>query len=67
MDAPVQNNQIANWIYRVTDPVLIPFQKLIPPIGLGGMYLDLSPILIFFVYQLLGTWIINTLSRILLG
>ena len=38
-------NQI---LYAVTEPVLKPIQKILPPVRVGGAYLDLS-ILIFFV------------------
>jgi YggT family protein len=37
-------NEIIRWIYWITDPLLRPFQALIPPLGVG---IDLSPILAF--------------------
>jgi YggT family protein len=36
-------------IYAVTEPVLAPLRKVIPPIGMGGMGLDLSPIIVFML------------------
>lgn len=30
------------WIYRLTEPFLAPFRRIIPPLPLGGMYLDIS-------------------------
>jgi len=39
------------FIYNVTEPVLAPVRKIIPPIG-GA--LDLSPIIVFLLIQLLA-------------
>ncbi|MCC6484229.1 MAG: YggT family protein [Armatimonadetes bacterium] len=39
-------NPIVRFLVDVTDPVLYPFQRLIPPEKTG--FLDLSPILAFF-------------------
>jgi YggT family protein len=38
-----------NLVYDVTEPVLRPVRSLIPPIRLGMMAMDLSPILVFVV------------------
>lgn len=35
-------------LIKITEPVLKPIQKIIPPVRIGGTYLDLS-ILIFFL------------------
>ena len=35
-------------LYTVTEPVLGPIRRVLPPIGMGGMGLDLSPIIVFF-------------------
>lgn len=40
-------------LYSVTEPVLGPVRRLIPPVGMGGMGLDLSPIIVTFALQLL--------------
>ena len=34
-------------IYAITEPVLGPIRRVMPPIGMGGMGLDLSPIIVF--------------------
>ncbi len=36
-------------VYAITEPVLGPIRRIIPPIGMGGMGLDLSPIVVFLV------------------
>ena len=38
---------IARGLRAVTDPVLTPLRGKIPPLQLGGMALDLSPIIVF--------------------
>jgi YggT family protein len=40
-------------LLAVTEPVLAPIRRLIPPVGLGGMGLDLSPIIVLIVVQIL--------------
>lgn len=40
-------------LYSLTEPVLGPLRRLIPPLMLGGMGLDLSPIILFFGIQIL--------------
>jgi YggT family protein len=54
---PDPYNPIVQFLTRVTEPVLRPIRKLMPPWKLGG--LDLSPlvailILIFLEYALIG-------------
>ena len=40
-------------LYDLTDPVLRPFRNLIPPIRMGSMAMDLSPILVFVIIGVL--------------
>jgi len=42
-------NQPFSFLRNVTDPVMEPFRRIIPPIG----GLDISPILLFFLLDLL--------------
>ena len=44
---------VFNVLYRLTEPVLGPLRRILPPVGLGGMGLDLSPIIVFFVVEFL--------------
>lgn len=39
---------IYSVLYAVTEPVLGPIRRAIPPLGMGGMGLDLSPLVVFF-------------------
>lgn len=48
-----QHNPIFRFINEITEPIMAPFRKLIPPIG--GM--DFSPIVVFLVLNLLEKWI----------
>jgi YggT family protein len=40
--------QVYGVLYSVTEPVLGPIRRVIPPMGMGGMGLDLSPLIVFF-------------------
>jgi YggT family protein len=42
---------VFNVLYRLTEPVLGPLRRVLPPVGIGGMGLDLSPIIVFFVLE----------------
>ena len=46
--------QIFEVFDRVTDPVLSPVRAMLPPVRMGGMGLDLSPIVVFLVGSLLA-------------
>jgi YggT family protein len=39
---------IARVFYALTEPVLAPIRSVIPPLQMGGMGLDLSPMIVFF-------------------
>lgn len=45
-DGPIAT--VAGFLYVVTDPVLRPLRRMIPPIRMGGMGLDLSPTIVLF-------------------
>ena len=47
-------SQIFSVLYSVTEPVLGPFRRALPPIGMGGMGLDLSPIIVIIGVQILS-------------
>lgn len=42
---------IFSVLYAVTEPVLGPIRRALPPVAMGGMGLDLSPILVILVLQ----------------
>ncbi len=54
-------NPVVQFIYKVTEPVLAPFRIILP---LGGMGLDLSPIIVFFLLNLLQRSLIRILISI---
>ncbi len=39
---------VYSFLYSITEPVLGPLRRMIPPVGMGGMGLDLSPLIVFF-------------------
>lgn len=52
---PNPYNQFVRIIYQLTDPILLPFQRLLPP--MGGF--DLSPIIALLVIDLLRRLLIG--------
>jgi len=55
-DSPSFLSQARKIIYRVTEPILAPLRKVIPPVQAGAGYLDLSPII-----ALIGLWLLRDL------
>ncbi|MGI8655937.1 MAG: YggT family protein [Pyrinomonadaceae bacterium] len=51
------SNPVMRFLTRATDPILLPARRLIPPLGT----MDISPIIILFVLQLLQKAIAGTL------
>lgn len=56
-------NPVVQFIYKITEPVLAHFRIILP---LGSMGFDLSPIIVFFLLNLLQRSIINILIRLAL-
>jgi YggT family protein len=51
-DSPLAS--VYRAIYAVTEPVLGPIRRVMPGVGVGGMGLDLSPIIVIFgIYLIL--------------
>jgi YggT family protein len=44
---------VHDFLRRITDPILEPLRRVIPPLGGGGIAIDLSPIIVLLVIQLL--------------
>ncbi|UCZ56833.1 YggT family protein [Desulfurispirillum indicum] len=53
---PDPYNPVVQFIYRITEPVLEPFRRIIPP--LGGV--DLSPIVVFILIRFLENLILGS-------
>lgn len=48
---------IREVLTRITEPVLAPVRRLLPAVRLGGMALDLSPLVVFLAIEILLTWL----------
>lgn len=46
LPAPVE--PLARFVRGVTDPLLLPLRRMIPPVRIGAGALDLSPLVLFF-------------------
>ena len=44
---------VMNVVYALTEPVLRPLRNVLPPVRMGMVALDLSPIIIFIVISIL--------------
>lgn len=49
----------ASFVYDVCEPFLRLFRGLLPTVRLGGMGLDLSPIIAFIVLQIVGAVLVR--------
>ena len=56
-----RSNPIIKLIYQATEPILAPFRVIIP---LGGMGIDLSPIIVYFLLNMLRTSLIRLIVNI---
>jgi len=54
-DSPMAT--VVGVLYTLTEPVLGPIRRALPPVRLGGMGLDLSPIIVLFGIQILRGFI----------
>lgn len=52
-------NRLMLFLVRVTEPVLAPFRRLIPPVGM----LDISPIVVLLLLNLLQAFVAGVLIR----
>jgi len=43
--------RVAQLLNKLTEPVLGPLRKILPPMGIGGVGLDLSPLIVLIVIQ----------------
>ena len=43
----------ARFVRSLTDPLLLPLRGMLPPVQIGAMALDLSPIVLFIVVRIL--------------
>lgn len=57
---PNPYHPVVRFLYQSTEPVLAPFRRLLPP--LGGI--DFSPILAFFVLQIVETLVVRLLYQL---
>ena len=53
-------SDIAGILYRITDPILLPFRRL--PLRIG--MIDLSPILAFLVLSFLDSFVVGVLRQL---
>lgn len=52
-------NRVMRFLVRATDPLLVPLRRMIPPLG----FIDISPIVAFFIIWLFQAAVAGTLLR----
>lgn len=57
---PDPYNQIVRTIYRVTEPILAPFRRIIPPIGM----VDISPVVVFLLLSFIERFVVGILLQL---
>lgn len=57
--SPDPFNPIVNFLHRVTEPLLEPIRRVLPP-----MRVDLSPLIAFFIIIFLQSFLVSTLHGI---
>ncbi|GAA2855741.1 hemolysin activation protein [Actinoplanes cyaneus] len=50
-------SRVSGGVFAVTEPILAPVRRLVPPLRAGGMSIDLSFILVFFAVVILRSFI----------
>ncbi|OEF96154.1 hypothetical protein BHF68_10000 [Desulfuribacillus alkaliarsenatis] len=63
----LQHTGFGEVIYKLTEPYLSMFRGFIPPLSLGGGYLDLSPIIAFIAFYFIRIGTLSILGWILLN
>jgi len=61
--SPDPYNPLVRALYQITDPILEPARRLIPPIG----GLDLSPIVVLLGIQFLKIFLVQSLQQLTYG
>lgn len=61
--SPDPYNPLVRALYQITDPILAPAQRLIPPIG----GLDLSPLVILIGIQFVKIFLVQSLQELARG
>ncbi|MFH1858449.1 MAG: YggT family protein [Candidatus Omnitrophota bacterium] len=59
---PDPNNGIVQFLYKVTEPVLIPIRRILP--AAWGIGIDFSPLIAFFLVMFINSFLVRTLLDI---
>ena len=57
---PDPYNQMVRIIYRITEPILATFRRIIPPMGM----IDISPIVVFLLLSFIEKFVVGVLLQL---
>ena len=57
---PDPYNPIVQFLYHITEPVLRPIRRIIPPIG----GIDISPVVVLIIIYFLQLWLVPSLYQL---
>jgi YggT family protein len=49
--------RVRSWLRAVTQPVLAPVRALVPPLRVGSVAVDLSPLILIVLLNVLVAWL----------
>ncbi|ASS75839.1 hypothetical protein CIG75_13185 [Tumebacillus algifaecis] len=58
----VERTSFGRILYKVTEPYLSIFRRIVPPLPLGGGYIDLSPIVAIFAWLFVQSGVVMVLK-----
>jgi YggT family protein len=58
VEAPI-NPILIKWLNKLTDPFLLPLRKIIPMVRIQGMLLDISPLILIIIIELIKYMLIS--------
>lgn len=61
----VERTAVGRFLFKATEPYFAPFRRVIPPLGIGGMYIDLSSVVALIAYYFVEQGVVFLLGSLL--
>ncbi|MBE3573971.1 MAG: YggT family protein [Firmicutes bacterium] len=56
-----RSHPVIDWICKLTEPLLVPLRRILPSVGAGGVYFDLSPLAAWIALDLVQLVVMNVI------